>query len=366
MLNLAKKNIWNYDFYMKKRILGKTGWEISSIGFGAIKLPQISQRECDTLLSRAIDLGINFVDTADCYGDSEEKIGKALSKRRKEFYLSTKIDERDKVGVSKKLERSLQRLKTEWIDLAMFHDVLGSEYENLFVRGGLEALKEAKKQGKVLEIGISIHNSVSMMKKVIESGAFSVLMVAYSAIDEDRLTSDLIPSAFQKKVGLIAMKPLAGGRLAEWREWNKKYFKDQIPAQVCLRYILTNPFITCAIPGMTNLRELKENVEVGENPVGLSNEEIGVLMNWVGEIGKGFCRNCGYCLPCPEGIPIPDIFRFEGYYERYGMKKWAVEQYQALPVKSEACSLCNQCLTRCPYGVPIPDRLKETHQRLRA
>ena len=327
-------------------------------------MPQIGQKECDVLLNRAIDLGINFVDTADCYGDSEEKIGRALSNRRKEFYLSTKIDERDRVGVLKKLDRSLQRLKTDWIDLVLFHDVRGSEYENLFDRGGLDALEEAKEQGKVLQIGISIHNSISMMKKAIDVGAFSVLMVAYSPIDEDRLASDILPSAYQKGVGLVAMKPLAGGRLAEHGGWNKEYFKEETPAQVSLRYILTNPNITCAIPGMTNLKELEENVEVGKNLRNLTSEEIGVLMDWVGEIGKGFCRNCGYCLPCPEGIPIPDIFRFEGYYERYGMKKWAIEQYRALPVKADVCSSCNQCLTRCPYGVPIPDRLKEIHQRL--
>jgi len=349
---------------MKKRILGRTGWEISIIGFGAIKLPQINQRECDILLNRAIDLGINFVDTADCYGDSEEKIGKALGKRRKEFYLSTKIDERERVGVLKKLERSLQRLKTDWIDLVLFHDVRGAEYENLFDSGGLEALERAKEQGKVLQIGISIHNSISMMKKAVDSDSFSVLMVAYSPIDEDRLTSDILPSAYQKGVGLVAMKPLAGGRLAEGRGWNKKYFKEETPAQVSLRYILTNPHITCAIPGMTNLKELEENVGVGENHRNLTSEEIGVFMDWVGEIGRVFCRNCGYCLPCPEGVPIPDIFRFEGYYERYGLKKWTVEQYQALSVKADACSLCNQCLSRCPYGVPIPNRLIEIHQRL--
>ena len=351
-------------FIMKKRILGKTGWEISVIGFGAIKLPQISQKECDTLLNRAIDLGINFVDTADCYGDSEEKIGKALSNRRNEFYLSTKIDERDKPGVSKKLERSLQRLKTDWIDLVLFHDVREAEYETIFERGGLDALERAKEQGKVLQIGISIHHSISIMKKAVDIGAFSVLMVAYSPIDEDRLTSDILPSAYQKGVGLVAMKPLAGGKLAEGRGWNKKYFKEETPAQVSLRYILTNPYITCAIPGMTNLRELEENVGVGKNPRNLTSEEIGVFMDWVGDIGKGFCRNCGYCLPCPEGVPIPDIFRFEGYYERYGLKRWAIEQYRSLSVKSEACSLCNQCLTRCPYGVLIPDRLNEIHLKL--
>ena len=157
---------------MKKRILGRTGWEISIIGFGAIKLPQINQRDCDILLNRAIDLGINFVDTADCYGDSEEKIGRALGKRRKEFYLSTKIDERDGVGVLKKLERSLQRLKTDWIDLVLFHDVRGSEYENLFHKGGLEALERAKEQGKILQIGISIHNSISMMRKAIDDSGW--------------------------------------------------------------------------------------------------------------------------------------------------------------------------------------------------
>jgi predicted aldo/keto reductase-like oxidoreductase len=350
---------------MQTRILGRTGWEISIIGFGAIKLPNLTQKECDFLLNRAIDLGINFVDTADCYGDSEEKIGRALNRRRKEFYLSTKIDERDDFGVMKKLERCLQRLKTDWIDLILFHDVRGSDYEKIFEKGGLEALEKAREQGKVSQIGISIHQSVSMMKKAVDSGVFSALMVAYSAIDEDRLTGDLIPWAHKKNIGVIAMKPLAGGKLTEsLKGWNRKYFKGESPAQISLRYILSNPNVTCAIPGMTSLNELEENVKVGENLRNLTSEEIGIFMDWVGDVGKGFCRNCGYCLPCPEGIPIPDIFRFESYYERYAMKRWAIEQYQLLPVKAEACSSCEECLERCPYGVNIPERLREAHQIL--
>jgi predicted aldo/keto reductase-like oxidoreductase len=349
---------------VEKRILGRTGFKISAVGFGAIKLPQISQKECKLLLHRALDLGINFVDTADCYGDSEEKIGNALSRRRKEFYLSTKVDERDGPGVAKKLERCLQRLKTDWIDLVLFHDVRGSEYEKIFEQGGLETLEKAKEEGKVSQIGISIHQSVPMMKKAIDSGAFSVLMIAYSAIDEDRLSAELIPLAHKRGVGLIAMKPLAGGKLVgPLNAWNLKYFKGESPAQVSLRYILTNPHITCAIPGMTNLKELEENVKVGKDPRDLTLEEINRFMDWVGEMGKGFCRNCGYCLPCPEKIPIPDIFRIDGYYERYGMKRWAMEQYRLLPVKAEACSLCEQCLTRCPYGVSILEHLKDIHRR---
>ena len=351
---------------MQKRILGRTGWEISVISFGAIKLSRLSQKECDILLNRAIDGGINFVDTADCYGDSEEKIGIALKARRKEFYLSTKIDERDGSGVRNKLERCLRRLKTDCIDLVLFHDVRGSEYDRIFNSGGMEALEEAKRQGKLREIGISVHHSLPMMRSAIESGAFSALMVAYSALDEDRLTADLLPMAHEKEVGLIAMKPLAGGRLAERPSSikNTTFNQGESLAQICLRYVLSNPNITCAIPGIMESYELSENLQVGKHPRKLTIEEIKTVMQCVGDAGKGFCRNCGYCLPCPEEIPIPDIFRFEGYHDRYGLKDWAKEQYRLLKTNAGDCSGCEQCVELCPYDVPIPKRLKSAHQTL--
>jgi predicted aldo/keto reductase-like oxidoreductase len=351
---------------MQKRILGKTGWKVSVIGFGAIKLSQIPQRDCDILLNRALDEGINFVDTADCYGDSEEKIGTALGQRREKFYLSTKIDERDGPGVQKKLERCLRRLKTDWIDLVLFHDVRGDEYDRLFERGGLETLEAAKRDGKIREIGISIHHSLPMMRRAVESGVFSVLMVAYSAFDEDRLEADLIPRAHKRGVGVVAMKPLAGGILAEGPSETKgrAITEGESLAQISLHYVLANPTISCAIPGMKELYELEENLCVGRQPRKLNPDEIKRLMEGVGDAGKGFCRNCGYCLPCPEGIPIPDIFRFESYHDRYGLKDWAIKQYRSLAVKAVACSECRQCEELCPYGVPIPERLKSAHQIL--
>ena len=200
---------------MEKRIIGKTGWSVSAISFGAIKLPRISLKESEILLNRALDSGINYIDTADCYGDSEEKIGQLLQKRRQEFYLSTKVDERDGPGVRAKLDRCLKRLRTEWIDLLFFHDVRGGEYERIFAAGGLEELQKAQKNGEIKHLGISIHGNLAMMRQAVESGVFSVLMAAYSALDEDRLTADLLPLAASKGVGLVAMKPLAGGRLGD-------------------------------------------------------------------------------------------------------------------------------------------------------
>jgi len=352
---------------MEKRILGRTGWKISVISFGAIKLPRIGMKECEHLLNRALDGGINFIDTADCYGDSEEKIGKVLEKRRKEFYLSTKVDERDGPGVRAKLERCLRRLRTDRIDLLFFHDVRGGEYEKIFNAGGLEELEKARKEGKISQIGISIHGSLSMMKRAAESGFFSALMAAYSAVDEDRLTADLLPLAAAKGVGLIAMKPLAGGRLGynPSRGWDRQLFKGESPAQVALRYVLSNPHITCAIPGMMTLEELKENLRVGGNPRKLSTGEIKRFMEVAAEAGKGFCRNCGYCLPCPEGIPIPDVFRYESYYRHYGLEEWARTQYSVLPYNGRACSDCQSCLEKCPYGVPIPAGLRKAHSLLK-
>jgi predicted aldo/keto reductase-like oxidoreductase len=351
---------------VQKKILGKTGWPVSIISFGAIKLPRISLKECEPLLNRALDSGINYIDTADCYGDSEEKIGQVLKKRRKEFYLSTKVDERDGPGVRAKLDRCLRRLQTEWIDLLFFHDVRGGEYERIFNTGGLEELLKAQEKGEITHLGISIHNNLPMMRQAVESGVFSVLMVAYSALDEDRLTADLLPLASSRGVGLVAMKPLAGGRLGNTppRGWNQALFHGESPAQIALRYVLSNPHITCAIPGMMALNELGENIRVGKTPRKLSAEEIKEFMAMAAEAGKGFCRNCGYCLPCPEGIPIPDVFRYESYYRNYGLEGWAKEQYRVLTPDAQACSDCQTCIEKCPYGVSIPSGLKKAHNLL--
>ena len=353
---------------MERRILGRTGWSVSAISFGAIKLPRISLKECEILLNRALDSGINYIDTADCYGDSEEKIGHLLQKRRQEFYLSTKVDERDGPGVRAKLDRCLKRLRTEWIDLLFFHDVRGGEYERIFAAGGLEELQKARKKGEIKHLGISIHSNLAMMRQAVESGVFSVLMAAYSALDEDRLTADLLPLAASKGVGLVAMKPLAGGRLGDLPSggWNQPLFHGESPAQIALRYVLSNPHIACAIPGMMTLQELQEDLHVAQKPRKLSAQEIKEFMALAADAGKGFCRNCGYCLPCPEGIPIPDVFRYESYYRRYGLKDWAKEQYGVLTSNGQACSDCQTCIEKCPYGVPIPSGLKQAHKILKS
>ncbi len=344
---------------MERRTLGRTGWEVSVISFGAIKLPRASQSECTEVLNKAIDRGINFVDTADCYGDSEEKIGKALKHRRNEFYLATKVDQRDAEGARKTLERSLKRLQCDTIDLIQLHDCRDRDYDIAIDRGGVvEELKRAKEEGKIREIGITCHSSIGTMRRAIESGEFSTIMVSYNVLDNEHVGNEVIPSAYEHNMGVIIMKPLAGGRLADARELTDLEKGKFSMAQLALRFILSNDMITCAIPGMTKVSELEQNLKVAETLKKLSREEMQELVERIGNVGEDYCRGCGYCMPCPNGLNIPDIFRFEGYYTRYGMKQWAIEQYSALETKVEDCAECEQCIEKCPFNLEIPKLLK--------
>lgn len=347
---------------MERRILGRTGWEVSAISFGAIKLPRANQEECTTVLNRALDLGINFVDTADCYGDSEEKIGKAIKHRRSEFYLATKIDQRDGPGARRTLERSLKRLQCDTIDLIQLHDCRDYDYDRAIEPGGVvEELKKAQAEGIVREIGISVHSSIRTMRRAIESGEFATIMVSYNLLDREHVGTEVIPSAHEHGMGVICMKPLAGGRLADERELKRS---ELSLAQLALQFILSNDMVTCAIPGMTRVSELEQNLRVAEEFRKLSLHEIRDLVERAGGVGKDFCRNCGYCMPCPQGINVPDVFRFEGYYLRYDMKEWAREQYAALEVKVEECAECEKCIEKCPYSLDVPRMLKKAAEVL--
>ena len=249
----------------------------------------------------------------------------------------------------------------------MAKDCRGSGYDKAIASGGaVEELKKAQSEGKVMEIGITVHSDMNVMRRAIESGEFATIMVAYNLLDSERVGSEVIPSAHEHGMGVICMKPLAGGRLADSRELTNLKPGQKSLAQSALQFILSNDMVTCAIPGVTKVSELEQNLKVAQEFSKLSVQEIRELVERVGSVGKDFCRNCGYCMPCPQDINIPDVFRFEGYYTRYGMKEWAMEQYDALDVKVTECAECEQCIEKCPYGLDIPRLLERAAEVLTA
>jgi len=357
---------------MRYRTLGKTGLKVSVIGFGAIKLPDISVEEATRLLNRALDLGINFIDTARSYKDSETKIGIALKDRRDEFYIATKTHLRDYDSAYKSILTSLKELQADRIDLCQLHSVSSkAEYDKVMSpNGALKALKRARQEGLIDHIGITIHRDIDVMRMAIESGEFETIMLAYNPLDPEGVEREgILKLAKEYGIGVIIMKPLSGGQLVLHETEMGRVGNDPL-VRYCLRYILSKDTVDTVIPGMRRMEELEENVLVADMPP-LTDKEKEELFRLIGSLGKSFrygqmCLRCEYCLPCPQGIRIPDVFRAYDMYVGYPdeVKHLALRLYEALEVKPEACIKCGTCMKRCPAGINIPEKLREVAEVL--
>lgn len=329
---------------MEKRILGKTDFEVSVVGFGGIPAQRLDKEEVLELLTEAYNKGMNFIDTARGYMASEELIGYALEKLgRDKFYLATKSMARTYEGIIKEFNLSLSLLRTDYIDLYQFHNVKTfEEYDKIMGQdGAYRAVKELQEEGKIKEIGITGH-SKEVLDRAVDAGLFNTIQYPYNAVETQG--EELFKKAKANNIGVIVMKPLAGGAI--------------LKGELAIRYILDNPNISVVIPGMENISQIRQNARAGSDRREMTEEERESLAKEAGSLGAEFCRRCGYCLPCPQGIDIPTNFLMEGYYTRYNLKEWAQGRYDGMSPKASACIECGICQTKCPYDLPIIDMLK--------
>lgn len=326
---------------MKYNMLGNTGLNVSRIGFGGIPIQHVNQENANKIISKCIELGINFFDTARGYTVSEELIGNALVGKRENVYIATKTMVKDYHGMMQEVETSLKNLKTDYIDLYQFHNVLSvDDLEKIMGKdGALEALVRLKNEGVIKNIGITSHK-VPVIERVLETDIFATIQFPFNVIEKQG--EELFKKANEKGLGTIAMKPMAGGALRDGR--------------TSLKYILESPYLNVAIPGMDSVEQVIENAGAADDTP-MTVEEKDKLIKIAKDLGETFCRRCGYCLPCPEGIDIPNIFLMEGYYTRYDLTDWAVSRYKSFDAKADACKKCGLCESRCPYELPIRDML---------
>ena len=332
---------------MEYRILGKTGLKISRVGFGGIPIQRIDAEGTKVLMHQLVEAGVNFIDTARGYTVSEEYLGYALEGIRDKFVLATKTMSRDAEGMAKDIETSLKNLRTDYIDLYQLHNVTPDQLEKVMAPGGaLEALMEAKAAGKIGHIGITAHG-LEAFSKALDLDWVETIMFPYNIVETQG--EDLIRKCAEKNIGFIDMKPLAGGAIED--------------ATLALRFILSNPDVSVAIPGMADPRELEQNVAAGCDTAPLSAEEKAKMLEIRNTLGTQFCRRCNYCQPCPQGINISGSFLFEGYLDRYGLGEWAKGRYDAMPKHAGDCIGCGSCESRCPYNLPIREMLKRVAKK---
>ena len=329
---------------MKKRLLGNTGMEVSVIGFGGISIQHVSEEEAINIILECKKQGINFIDTARAYTISEKYIGKGLKEAgRENFYIATKAMERDYDSMKSSIEGSLNDMDIDCIDLYQIHNV-GSkqQFDTIFSENGaLKALVEAKEQGLIKHIGITGHIR-ELLIEAIDNYEFETVQFPFNPVEPQG--TELLLKALKKGMGTIAMKPIAGGTF-------------DYPF-LSLKYIMNSGLITVAIPGMDTIEQVIENARAGRDAEPLTKDEQEIINKEVETLGTEFCRRCGYCKPCPEGIDIPNIFVFENYVIRYNIPEYGKLKYDTLEVKADECVRCRTCESRCPYNLPIVEKLK--------
>uniref|UniRef100_A0A7C3RL73 Aldo/keto reductase n=1 Tax=Dictyoglomus thermophilum TaxID=14 RepID=A0A7C3RL73_DICTH len=329
---------------MKLRRLGRTNIEVFPIAFGGIPIQRVNEETAVKIVKRAIELGINLIDTARGYTDSEIKIGKALKGIDKKVYLSSKSANRTKDGIYEDVKISLKNLGINKIDIYHIHGVNDWEtFKKIFEPDGAYfGLLKAKEEGLIDFIAVSSHSN-DILAELIKTDKFDVIQVSYNFIEIEP-EEKIFPLALEKDIGIIAMKPMAGGVLPNPR--------------LSLKFVLQKEFIL-PDPGIESIEELEEDVEVALNLTPLTHEEWEEIERTRKEIGTTFCRKCDYCQPCPQGIPISTIIRSESFLKRLPestiRQGWFYDAY----LKAQNCTKCGICTTRCPYNLPIPDLIEK-------
>jgi len=332
---------------MKTMSLGKTGFEVSRIGFGGIPIQRLTEAEAIRVVQRSLDLGVTFLDTANGYTTSEERIGKAIAGRRAQVILATKTVARDRATALQHLEQSLKRLQVEVIDLWQLHNVSTFEAldQALGPDGALEAARQAVQSGKVRHIGITSH-SMDVALKAVPLGHFETIQFPFNFVTSEPADS-LLPLARQHDLGFIAMKPLAGGMLSD--------------ANLCIKYLLQFDGVL-PDPGIQRVEEIEEIAAIVAGPWELTPEERQAIERTRATVGTRFCRRCGYCEPCPQGVRISTVMTLESFWKRMPIERMRDGWIAEAAASAKNCIECGECEDKCPYHLPIRDMIVENYE----
>ena len=328
---------------MKRIRLGNTDLKVSKVAMGGIPLRRLDKRNAVKVIKNVINMGINFIDTANGYWDSEEKIGEAIKTfSRQDLVLSSKSGARDKKTFLLHVDLSLKRLDTDYIDIYHLHGINNKEdFEKVINTGGsYEGLEEAVLNGKIRYLAFSSHNP-EIAEKMMNTERFHVIQFPLNFI-ETKAEERLIPLANKLKIGFIAMKPMGGGMLND--------------ANLSFRYLSQFEEII-PDPGIEKTVEMEEIIKIIKNPRPLTKIEMQKIKEIKKELGNRFCRRCGYCQPCPEGIPISSVLMTQSIIKRLDHNS-IISFYNNNIKKANDCKECKECVERCPYNLNIPVLLK--------
>ncbi len=328
---------------MEKVRLGKTELVVTRLGWGGIPIQRVDEGEAVSVIRSVIDMGVDLLDTARAYTNSEHRVGLALEGMDRPVVLSSKSQVRT-AQIYDEVHESLRQLKMKKIDIYHLHGVSSMEdYEKVMAPGGAyEGLTRARDEGLIDHIGLTSHN-LDVLARTIDEGRVAVIMACYSFLEPDA-AARVFPLARANDIGVMAMKPFSGGVVEK--------------AGPELRYVLSTEDIV-PIPGSETLEKAQENWKVFMETGPLTDADKEYIEAIRKEFDRQFCRRCDYCQPCTEEIYIQFVLGLKSTIKRFGVQVREAGWMKEMIEKGRNCSECGECLRRCPYQLPIPDLIKE-------
>lgn len=321
--------------------LGRTGITVNRNGFGALPIQRISKEEAAALLNRAYESGITFFDTARFYTDSEEKLGYAFSGLREKIYIASKTMTTKVEQFWEQLQTSLSQLQTAYLDVYQFHNPSFCPKPGDGT-GLYEAMLEAKDKGMIRHIGITNHR-ISVAMEAAESGLYDTIQFPFSYLATDK-EIELVELCAKRDIGFIAMKALSGGLITN--------------SAAAYAYLAQ---YTNVLPiwGVQRTGELDEFISYIDTPPALDEEMWAIINRDREALSGGFCRGCGYCMPCPAGIDIPTSARMSLLIRRAPVAVYLSDSWQEKMKRIDDCIHCDHCKDHCPYNLDTPKLLED-------
>ena len=379
---------------MQYRNFGKLQFPVSTFGVGCMRFPtmqtsegkeKVDEQEAIKMIRYAIDHGVNYIDTAYFYhgGESEIIVGKALQDGyREKVSLVTKCpvwDVEKYADFERFLDEQLEKLQVDYLDFYLMHALDKNRWEKIKALGFEKFYEEAIQKGKIKYRGFSFHDELSVFRSILdEYDRWDMCQIQLNILDHQYQAGvEGLRYAGLKGIPVVIMEPLKGGKLAQkipadieaiWEESRTK----RSPVEWAFRWLYNFSEVAVILSGVSNMEQLRDNIKIFQEAPAqcMTKEEIKLVdrvrEQYESKIKVG-CTKCEYCIPCPAGVRIPNIFDLYNQSSMYGSSKEYAMSYQRMMEKNEdatQCVQCGQCENACPQHLPIIQTLQEAHKVL--